>query len=93
MIPLIPAYAVSIHKSQGMSLDQITINLGEKEFASGLTYTAISRCKKFQNLAFEPFPNYIRIARVFQANAFKERLKEDSRQKELEKKTLSNARL
>ena len=45
MIPLTPAYAISIHKSQGMSLDKVMINLGPREFASGLSYTAISRCK------------------------------------------------
>ena len=49
MIPLQPAYAISVHKSQGMSLDKVMINLGPKEFASGLSYTAISRCKKIQN--------------------------------------------
>ena len=46
MIPLIPSYAITIHKSQGQTLDKIILNIGEKEYASGLTYTALSRAKK-----------------------------------------------
>jgi ATP-dependent DNA helicase PIF1 len=48
MLPMVPAYAISIHKSQGMSLDKVLINLSTSEFATGLSYTAISRCKKFK---------------------------------------------
>ena len=32
------------------SINKVIINLGGKEFASGLSYTAISRCRKIQNL-------------------------------------------
>ena len=37
MIPLTPSYAITIHKSQGQTLNKIILNLGDKEFASGLT--------------------------------------------------------
>ena len=53
MIPLIPSYAITIHKSQGQTLDKIIINLGHREFASGLTYTALSRTTKLQNIRFD----------------------------------------
>ena len=46
MLPLKPAYGTTIHASQGQSLDRVIINLGKREFSNGLTYTAISRCKK-----------------------------------------------
>ena len=46
MIPLIPSYAITIHKRQGQTLYKIILNIGEKEYASGLTYTALSRAKK-----------------------------------------------
>ena len=34
-IPMLPAYSISIHKSQGMSLDKVILNLGRSEFSSG----------------------------------------------------------
>ena len=40
-----------------MTLEEIILDIGEKEFATGLTYTAATRTKKFGMLAFDPFPN------------------------------------
>ena len=42
-IPLKLAWAVTIHKAQGLTLDKVVINIGNKEFLSGLTYEACSR--------------------------------------------------
>ena len=41
--PLIPAYAVSVHKSQGQSLTQIGFVVDQDSFAHGQVYTALSR--------------------------------------------------
>ena len=40
------AWAVTIHKSQGLTLDRIKLGLGKKEFSTGLTFVALSRVKK-----------------------------------------------
>ena len=37
--PLTLAFTLTIHKSQGLSLKGVIVNLGPSEFASGLTYT------------------------------------------------------
>lgn len=50
-IPLKLAWAVTIHKSQGKSFDQVTIDLGNGAFAAGQTYVALSRCRSFEGLA------------------------------------------
>ena len=84
MIPFLPGYAVSIHKSQGMSLDKVIINLGPREFATGLSYTAISRCRKIKNLSFSPFPNYTRFRNMFQNQAFKDKVNENKNLEEKE---------
>lgn len=43
-IPVKPAWAVTVHKSQGLSLPEVEINLGERgAFADGQTYVALSR--------------------------------------------------
>jgi len=49
-IPIKLAYALSIHKSQGTTLDAVEINIGKDIFASGQAYTAISRGKNLNNI-------------------------------------------
>ncbi|MCZ2077869.1 MAG: AAA family ATPase [Bryobacterales bacterium] len=44
-IPLKLAAAITIHKGQGCSFDQVVIDLGTGTFASGQAYTAFSRCR------------------------------------------------
>lgn len=43
-----------------MTLGKIIIDLSEKEFASGLTYTAVTRVRRAADMSFRPFPNFIR---------------------------------
>lgn len=50
--PLTLAWAVTIHKAQGLTLDQVHIDLGTGTFDTGQFYVAISRCKTFQGLTF-----------------------------------------
>lgn len=52
MLPVVPSWAITIHKSQGMTLNQAVINLGKSDFAMGLTYVAISRVKALNGLMF-----------------------------------------
>ena len=84
MIPLIPSYAITIHKSQGQTMDKIILNLGNREFATGLTYTALSRAKELENIAFEPFPLLERIANLSKSKMFQNRLNEENRLKTIE---------
>jgi ATP-dependent DNA helicase PIF1 len=48
-IPLIPAYALTIHKSQGMTLDAAVIDC-KNIFACGQLYVALSRVRSLENL-------------------------------------------
>lgn len=49
-IPLKLAWAVTIHKSQGLTFENVTIDLGRGAFANGQTYVALSRCKSIEGL-------------------------------------------
>lgn len=44
------AWAVTIHKSQGKTFHQVTIDLDKSTFASGQTYVALSRCTSFEGM-------------------------------------------
>jgi ATP-dependent DNA helicase PIF1 len=51
-IPLIHAWAVTIHKAQGLTLDDVRIDLGSGAFAPGQVYVAISRVRSMSGLSF-----------------------------------------
>ncbi len=53
-IPLILAWAITVHKSQGMTLEKIKCNLGSA-FAEGQVYVAVSRVKTLNGLFIESF--------------------------------------
>jgi ATP-dependent DNA helicase PIF1 len=45
------AWAVTIHKSQGKTFDQVCVDMGRGAFAAGQTYVALSRCTSFEGLS------------------------------------------
>lgn len=48
--PIIPAYAVTINKSQGQTFEYVGINLQNPVFSHGQLYVSLSRCKKRENI-------------------------------------------
>lgn len=52
-LPVKLAWAITIHKSQGMSYDYLHVDFGSGTFAPGQAYVALSRSRTPQGLSFE----------------------------------------
>jgi ATP-dependent DNA helicase PIF1 len=60
-IPLIYSWAITIHKAQGLTLENAIIDIGSNIFAYGQTYVALSRVKSLNGLYLTHF-DYTKIA-------------------------------
>lgn len=63
-LPLRLAWAVTIHKSQGLTLERIKLGLGKREFSTGLTFVGLSRVKALDRIMIVDQVNYSRVQKL-----------------------------
>lgn len=60
--PLQNAFALTVHKTQGLTLPHTTLSLDEQIFANGQAYVAMSRATAWENIEIQSFnPNAIKV--------------------------------
>lgn len=75
-LPLRLAWATTIHKSQGLTLEKAWIDIGPRERTAGLTYVAISGVKILNSCVIEPM-SFERLKTIKNASNFQFRLQEE----------------
>ena len=78
--PLILAYAVTIHKCQGLSLDCAIIDLSDRVFSAGMAYVALSRVRSLAGLhltEFDPQSIKVSVACLKEVNRLRETFRKD----------------
>ena len=61
--PLRLCWAMTVHKSQGLTLKQAVIDIGKRDIGIGMTYVALSRLQSIDGLFFKskPFDRFNKI--------------------------------
>ena len=77
-LPLRLAWALTIHKSQGLTLPKAWIDIGKSERTAGVSYVAISRVKTLSSCVIKPM-TYERLTGLKSSVNLQFRLQEESR--------------
>ena len=87
-LPLRLAWAITIHKSQGLTLPKAWIDIGKSERTAGVSYVAISRVKTLSSCVIEPM-TYQRLTSLKSSANLQYRLEEEHRLDKLAQQTYS----
>ena len=81
--PITLSWARTIHKSQGETIDNAVIDIGDSDIGVGSTYVALSRVPNFENIYIKGKP-WIRYQKINNNKRIQNRIREERRLKTLE---------
>jgi len=73
--PLAPGWAITIHKSQGKTIENVHLDLSKGAFETGQTYVALSRCRSLKGLSMARHLTVDDILVDFESKQFYESLR------------------
>ena len=85
-LPLRLAWALPIHKSQGLTLPKVWIDIGKSERIAGVSYVAISRVRSLASCVIEPMM-YERLTCLKSSANLQYKLEEENRPDQLAQAT------
>ena len=85
-LPLKLAWAMTIHKSQGLTLSKAWIDIGRSERTAGISYVGISRVRALSSCILEPM-TFERLTTIRKSVNLKFRLEEEKRLDKLAEQT------
>jgi ATP-dependent DNA helicase PIF1 len=77
--PLMPAWAVTIHKAQGLTLARVMVDLARGAFYEGQVYVALSRCQTIGGLSLRRAVRVHEVRCSEAARAFYEKVRSRGR--------------
>ncbi|KAL9977244.1 hypothetical protein ACROYT_G014626 [Oculina patagonica] len=86
--PLKLTWSITIHKAQGLTLNDVWIDLGPSERATGLTYVALTRAHNISNLVIE-LMTFDKLKSLKKTSNYKFRVLEEARLDSLSKNTVA----
>ena len=72
-LPLRSAFAITIQKSQGMTIQRVILDPGETETHSGILFTGLSRVPALARLALSSSIDFARLQVVYKSDAIRKR--------------------
>ena len=88
-LPLKLAWAITIHKAQGLTLDSVVVDVGKKEFSSDLSFVACSHVRTMTHLLLHPPFSFQHLANLSKSRRLQERKLEDHRLSTMEQTTIN----
>ena len=88
-LPLKLARAMTIHKSQGLTLPKASIDIGKTEKNPGISYVAVSRVQSLSSCIIEPM-TFERLTSLKKCTSLKYRVEEESQLNQLASNFLSS---
>ncbi len=77
-VPICLAWAITVHKSQGLTISKAKIDIGNKEFAARLSFVAVLRVRFLSDIHFKHF-SFDRLQRIKHGKRLQERKLEEAR--------------
>ena len=77
-VPICLTWGITVHKSQGLTLEKANIDIGKNEFAAGLTFVALSRVCSLNDVSLVQF-SFDRLKHINNCKNLKARKNEEER--------------